>query len=40
MASEEQRALLLKMAADWDEMADFRASLVERHPELSTRPED
>ena len=34
MDTEERRALLLKMAADWEEMAAFRETLVERHPEL------
>lgn len=32
--ADEHRAMLLGMAADWDEMAEFRAGLLERHPEL------
>lgn len=39
METGEQRALLLKMAADWEEMAGFRETLVERHPELRTESE-
>lgn len=34
MEREDQRKLLLKMARDWEEMADFREGLVARHPEL------
>lgn len=36
METEHQKTMLLKMATDWEEMADFRESLVERHPELRT----
>ncbi|RAK62472.1 hypothetical protein [Phenylobacterium kunshanense] len=39
MDSADQRDQLLQMAAHWDALADDRADLVEKHPELdSSRP--
>jgi len=36
MESTEQRDQLLQMAAHWDTLADDRADLVEKHPELDS----
>jgi hypothetical protein len=35
MLSDEQRALLLQMAEQWEQLASDRRALVERHPELA-----
>jgi hypothetical protein len=35
MASAEQRAMMLQMAHHWDQLANDRAALVERHPDLA-----
>lgn len=35
MASGEQREQLLNMAAHWDQLAEDRAALVLRHPDLA-----
>lgn len=36
MDSADQRDQLLQMAAHWDNLADDRAELVEKHPELDS----
>ncbi len=35
MASDEQRAQMLQMAAHWDQLAGDRLALIDRHPELA-----
>jgi hypothetical protein len=35
MESDEQRTLMLQMAEHWDNLADDRTALIERHPELA-----
>lgn len=39
MKTDAQRETLLQMAADWDEMATYRARLITLHPELAKEGE-
>lgn len=35
MGSDQQRELMLRMADHWEKLADDRAALIRRHPELA-----
>lgn len=40
MSSGEQREQLLKMAAQWERMAEDRLELIRRHPDLTLEGEE